>query len=95
MGWIEPDIVSHREGGEKKDDENWWRSIDEEDSGAGQGGQGVGHLADSGVVDESSKEEQEAWRVKGRECELQLEVLQGTLELQLQRTCDPEIGPGL
>lgn len=35
-------------------------SVDEEDSGAGQGGQGVGHLADSGVVDESSKEEQKA-----------------------------------
>lgn len=32
------------------------RSIDEEDSSAGQGGQGVGHLADSGVVDESSQE---------------------------------------
>lgn len=36
--------------------------IDEEDSGARQGGQGVGHLADSGVVDESSKEEQETCR---------------------------------
>lgn len=39
-------------------------SVDEEDTGAGQGGQGVGHLADSGVVDESSKEEQEAYRTK-------------------------------
>lgn len=35
-------------------------SVDEEDSGAGQGGEGVSHLADSGVVDESSKEEQKA-----------------------------------
>lgn len=34
-------------------------SIDEEDSSARQGGQGVGHLADSGIVDESSKEQQE------------------------------------
>lgn len=35
-------------------------SIDEEDSSAGQGGQAVSHLADSGIVDESSKEQQEA-----------------------------------
>lgn len=35
-------------------------SVDEEDSGAGQGGEAVGHLADSGVVDESSQEEQNA-----------------------------------
>lgn len=47
----------------------WWivSSVDEEDSGAGQGGQGVGHLADSGVVDESSKEEQKAWREKNKQ----------------------------
>lgn len=31
-------------------------SVDEEDSSAGQGGQGVGHLADSGIVNESSEE---------------------------------------
>lgn len=34
-------------------------SVDEEDSGAGQGGEGVGHLADSGIVDEPPEEEQE------------------------------------
>lgn len=34
-------------------------SVDEQDSGSGQGGEGVGHLADSRVVDESSEEEQE------------------------------------
>lgn len=37
-------------------------SVNEEHSGAGQGGEGISHLADSGVVDESSEEEQEAWR---------------------------------
>lgn len=37
-------------------------SVDEEDSSSGQSGQGVGHLADSGVVDESPEEQQEAWR---------------------------------
>lgn len=31
-------------------------SIDEEDSSAGQRGQGVSHLADSGIVDETSQE---------------------------------------
>lgn len=35
-------------------------SVDEEDSSSGQSGQGVGHLADSGVVDESLEEQQEA-----------------------------------
>lgn len=30
--------------------------IDEEDPSAGQHGQGVGHFADSGIVDESSQE---------------------------------------
>ncbi len=60
----------------------WWivSSVDEEDSGAGQGGQGVGHLADSGVVDESSKEEQKAWRAQKKkgDSEIQLNVPQGT-----------------
>lgn len=37
-------------------------SVDEEDSGSRQSGQGVGHPADPGVVDESPEEEQEAWR---------------------------------
>lgn len=41
-------------------------SIDEEDSSARQGGQGVGHLADSGIVDESSKEQQETWKERKR-----------------------------
>lgn len=40
--------------------EGFVSSVDEEHSGAGQGGEGVSHLADSGVVDESSEEEQEA-----------------------------------
>lgn len=40
-------------------------SVYEEDSGAGQGGESVSHFADSGVVDESSKEEQEACRATG------------------------------
>lgn len=46
----------------KSDDGNLWilSSINEENSGAGQSGQGVGHLADSGIVDESAEEEQEA-----------------------------------
>lgn len=35
-------------------------SVDEEDSGARQSGQGVGHPTDPGVVDESPEEEQEA-----------------------------------
>ena len=39
-------------------------SVDEEHSSAGQGGEGVSHLADSGVVDESSEEEQETWKWK-------------------------------
>lgn len=30
--------------------------IDKEDSSAGQRGHGVGHLADSGIVDETSQE---------------------------------------
>lgn len=33
--------------------------IDKENSGAGDWGEGVGHLADLGVVDESSEEQQE------------------------------------
>lgn len=37
-------------------------SVDEEDSGAGQAGESVSHLADSCVVDEPSEEEQQAWR---------------------------------
>jgi len=45
-------------------------SVDEEHSGAGQRGQGVGHLADSGVVDESSQEEQKAWRAAKEKGEL-------------------------
>lgn len=35
-------------------------SVNEQDPGAGQCGQGFGHLADSGVVDESSEEKHEA-----------------------------------
>lgn len=35
------------------------RSVNEQDSGAGQRGQRVGHLADSGVVDEASEEKHE------------------------------------
>lgn len=35
-------------------------SVDEEDSSSGQSGQGVSHLADSGVVDESPEEQQES-----------------------------------
>lgn len=45
---------------EKKVDKEFVSSVDEEDSGARQGGEGVGHLADSGIVDKSSKEEQDA-----------------------------------
>lgn len=60
--WLDKSVSL--EGEKKKDGVNWCivGSVDEEDSGAGQGGQGVSHLADSGVVDESSKKEQEAWR---------------------------------
>lgn len=45
---------------EKKVDKGFVSSVDEEDSGTRQGGEGVGHLADSGIVDKSSKEEQDA-----------------------------------
>lgn len=33
-------------------------SVDEKDPGVGQSGEGIRHLADSGIMDESSEEEQ-------------------------------------
>lgn len=56
-----PDSMSHWKK-RKNNEDDWWYvgSVDEEDSGAGQGGEGVGHFADSGIVDKSSEEEQEA-----------------------------------
>ena len=33
-------------------------SVDEKDSGVGQSGEGISHLADSGIMDKSSEEEQ-------------------------------------
>lgn len=61
--WITLNSVSHCRNKKTKE---WRGLVDEEDPGAGQGGESVRHLADSGIVDESSEEEQEAWRGEER-----------------------------
>lgn len=59
--------------------------VNEENSGVRQSGEGVGHLADSGIVDEPSEEEQDAWRSKNG-TNMRLTALSGTKVTQTHNT---------